>query len=86
MQEQYLLIPPERISKEALHALVEEFILREGTDYGHSEVTLDEKVKRVFKQIDSKRVVIMFSTFTENTTLLRCEEFQKLQKTTPSES
>lgn len=86
VEEQYIQIPPERLPEATLKALIEEFILREGTDYGHSGPTLEEKMQRVYKQIGSNRVVILFSTLTENTTLVSVQEFRKLQKLNPSES
>ena len=37
-------IPAERLSAEVLRAVIEEFILREGTDYGSYEVSLEDKI------------------------------------------
>ena len=50
-QEECLLIPPDRLGKDTLDALIEEFVLREGTDYGHSEYTLIEKKAMVMSQL-----------------------------------
>ena len=36
----YVVVPLDKISDEALHGLINEFILREGTDYGAREFTL----------------------------------------------
>lgn len=40
-------IPPNQLTPEALLGVIDAFILREGTDYGHREFTLDEKRGRV---------------------------------------
>ena len=40
-------IPPDQLTSEALLGVIDAFILREGTDYGHHEFTLDEKRSRV---------------------------------------
>jgi uncharacterized protein YheU (UPF0270 family) len=40
-------IPPDQLTSEALLGVIDAFILREGTDYGHQEFTLDEKRSRV---------------------------------------
>ena len=38
-------IPHNQVPEQTLLAIIEEFISREGTDYGHREYTLDEKVE-----------------------------------------
>ena len=76
--EEFIVVPAERVSADALSALMEEFILREGTDYGHSELSLDDKKKKVQKQLDSGRAKIVYSTLTENTSLMLASELAKL--------
>ena len=78
-KEEYIEVPKDRVSPEALGALMEEFILREGTDYGHSEATLEDKKKKLQKQLESGRATIVFSTLTENTTLMLASELAKLK-------
>ncbi|GAG37370.1 unnamed protein product, partial [marine sediment metagenome] len=70
-------IPAEKISDIALNALMEEFILREGTDYEHSETTLDDKKKNIQKQLEAGLVKIVFSSLTENTTIMLSSELVK---------
>ena len=77
-KEQFIQVPAERISPEALSAILDEFILREGTDYGHSDATLEDKRLKVQKQLSSGRAVIVYSTLTENTTLMLAGELAKL--------
>ena len=55
-----MLIPHRQLSAEALQGLIEEFITREGTDYGEVEVGLAEKVAQVRSQLDSGQAVIVF--------------------------
>ncbi|MCB0362849.1 MAG: YheU family protein [Bdellovibrionales bacterium] len=76
--EEYLEIPRARISSPALSSLIEEFILREGTDYGHTETSLEEKKRVVYKQLDSGRVKIVYSLTTQNTTLILSEDLARL--------
>ena len=66
----YIEIPPEQLSAEVLQALIEEFITREGTDYGVAELSLEQKVSRVKHQLDSGKAVIAFDVATESCTLL----------------
>ena len=37
------IIPIERLSPEAIQGVIEEFILREGTDYGEKETSMETK-------------------------------------------
>ncbi len=40
-------IPMAQLSPEALLGVIDAYILREGTDYGHQEISLDEKRAQV---------------------------------------
>ena len=42
-----LIIPPEELSLSALAGVIEAFVLREGTDYGHRDYSLEEKREAV---------------------------------------
>lgn len=53
-------IPYDLLSKDALRSLVEEFVTREGTDYGHGEWDLERKVEAVMRQIKYGEAVIVF--------------------------
>ena len=53
-------IPWEDLSAEALGSLIEEFITREGTDYGVREAPLEEKVRQVRRQLQADEAVIVF--------------------------
>ena len=55
-----MIIPPETLQVETLRALIKEFILREGTDYGLKEYTLEEKIAQIQKQLNRKEVFIVF--------------------------
>jgi len=44
-------VPLEELSAELLRSVVESFVLREGTDYGERELSLDDKVARVIRQL-----------------------------------
>ncbi|MBF0143070.1 MAG: YheU family protein [Magnetococcales bacterium] len=57
-------IPYNRLSPEALRGIVEEFVNREGTDYGAVEVPLETKVAQVMDQIRKGLVVIRYDPVT----------------------
>ena len=54
--EESLIVPPEKLSEEVLVNIVKEFVLREGTDYGAQEMTLDTKIQHVMSQIKKKKL------------------------------
>lgn len=47
-----------QLAAEVLRCLVEEFVTRDGTDYGTIERTLDEKVAAVMRQLEAGELVI----------------------------
>jgi len=55
-----MLIPHEQLSAEALNNLIEEFVTRDGTDYGEEEAPLSEKILQVLRQLQQGDVVILF--------------------------
>jgi uncharacterized protein len=63
-------IVPDRLSAEALHGLVAEFVSRDGTDYGVRERSLEEKVAQVMKQIERREVRIFFDPLTSTTNIV----------------
>lgn len=73
-QPQGIVVPYERISEEALSGLIDEFILREGTDYGAQEVPLETKHKQVLKQLQSGRAFVVFDPVLESCSILRKED------------
>ena len=49
--EDMITVPLDQLSESALLGVVDAFILREGTDYGHQDYTLDEKRQRVIAML-----------------------------------
>ena len=69
-----MIIPYEQISAQALRGLVEEFITREGTDYGELEVDLATKVEQVMAQLQSGEIAITFDEASETVTLTPADQ------------
>jgi len=63
-------LAPDQLSPSALRGLVEEFITREGTDYGRAEWTLEEKVAQVFRQLDCGEARIVFDLELESASIV----------------
>jgi len=74
-------IPFQRLGNDILQAIIEEFILREGTDYGFREADFESKVAQVHQQLASGEIVITFDPKTDNCTLLTRHQFQRSKGT-----
>lgn len=61
-----VVIPHRELSAEALRGVLESFVLREGTDYGEREVSLDQKVAQVLRQLERGEAQIVFDTVLES--------------------
>ena len=59
-QPEPIVIPHRELSPEALRGVMESFVLREGTDYGEREVSLDQKVAQVLRQLERGEAQIIF--------------------------
>jgi uncharacterized protein YheU (UPF0270 family) len=70
-------IPAERLNTEIMTAIIEEFILREGTDYGAHEVDFASKISQVKALLEAGEVTITFDPKTENCTLLTRQQFRR---------
>lgn len=66
-------IPYDQLSSEALHGVIEEFVTRDGTDYGKTEVPVEIKIGQVLEQIKSGEAVIVFDQKFETCTILRSD-------------
>jgi uncharacterized protein YheU (UPF0270 family) len=63
-------IPPERLSPEALESVIDDYVLREGTDYGHADVPIETKRERVRAELAAGTAVITFDPETESCTIV----------------
>lgn len=63
-------IPHEMLSAEALRGVIDEFIGREGTDYGHRDFTIEEKRAAVIQALVRGQAVVTFDPVSETTTLI----------------
>ena len=59
------MVPYTELSEDALRGVVESFVLREGTDYGEREFSLDQKVEHVLRQLRRGEARIVFDPATE---------------------
>jgi len=65
-----LIIPFRSLSQEALYGVLDEYIGREGTDYGMAQQTLAQKRLRLLDQLESGQAVISYDPISETTSLI----------------
>lgn len=78
-----VLVPPIEVpfaslSAEAQEGVLNEFIYREGTDYGAVEASLERKQADIVRQIERGDVKLVFDPSSETVTLITAREWKKL--------
>jgi uncharacterized protein YheU (UPF0270 family) len=68
---QTVVVPHTELAADVLHAVVESYVLREGTDYGEKEYSLDDKVAHVVNQLKRGDAQIVFDPETETVSIVR---------------
>ena len=76
-----MIIPLEQINEDTLTAIIEEFILREGTDYGVIDASKADKITQVKLQLQQGSAVIVYSELHESVNILPREQFDNEEKT-----
>lgn len=66
-------VPHDELSAEALRAVIESFVLREGTDYGERDIAHDAKVAQVMRQLERGEARILFDPLDSSITIVRIE-------------
>ncbi|WP_193051262.1 YheU family protein [Pseudoalteromonas undina] len=74
-----MIIPFEQLDKDTLYNLIESYVLREGTDYGEQEFSIESKVAQVNQQLKSGEAMVFFSEPHESVTIISKNEFKALQ-------
>ena len=64
-----MLIPYTKLSEESLRAIIEEYITREGTEYGVKEYSFEQKIEQIRQQLLQGEIKINFDTETETCNL-----------------
>ena len=75
---EFVMVPPERLSADALQALLEEFASRDGTDYGERERTLEEKFGQLRSQLHTGDLQLLYDVDSEQWDLLPRQQAELL--------
>ena len=63
-------IPYQELKTETLESLIESFILREGSDYGDGEFSLQDKVDHIHAQLKGGKAVIVYDLEMESCSII----------------
>ncbi len=75
-----LVIPQDQLSADTLDALIEAFVLREGTEYGEQDISLSDKVAQVKLQLEADQLVILYSELHESVDIITRQQWRQLVK------
>lgn len=68
------VIPVNQLSAEALRGVIEEFISRNGTDYGETEASLETNFQQVKHKLESGSAVLVFDDEGETTNVFLADD------------
>jgi uncharacterized protein YheU (UPF0270 family) len=71
---EYTPIPFDQLSKDALQGVIEEYINREGTDYGHIEFSFEQKCEQVLSLIHSGKAQIVFDHQSQTVSIINRDQ------------
>lgn len=69
-----MIVPWEEIADDTLERLLEEYVSRDGTDYGEVEVSISRRVQQVREALRRRQLVVWFDEASESATLLAREQ------------
>lgn len=71
-------VPWQEIPAETLGNLIEEFVTRDGTDYGETEIPLTTRVEQVRRQLRRGEAVVWFDETTESVSIFSRRQLQEM--------
>jgi len=71
-----MIIPFKDLNTETLNSIIKEFVLREGTEYGAEDISIDEKVEQVIQQLTVGTAVLVYSELHETVNIIPTDQFK----------
>ncbi|MGB0936999.1 MAG: YheU family protein [Colwellia sp.] len=72
-----MIIPYKELPSETLEAIIEAFILQEGTEYGEIDVSKNDKIAQVKMQLSAGTAVLVYSELHESVNIMPAEQFNQ---------
>ena len=70
-----MIIPYSALSEDTLHALIEDFVTRDGTDYGDIEMSTQVKADHLLALIKTGDLLITYNDETESCGLVSKDQY-----------
>ena len=72
-----MIIPYDKLSTEALQALIEEFVTRDGTDTGYDKKSLVNDMAMIKRQLKKGDAVIVYDNSTKSCNIVPRDHLEK---------
>jgi len=69
-----IIVPWKDLPPDTLTNLIEEFVTRDGTDYGDQEIPTSTKVEQVRNQLKKQEAFVVFDEVTESVSVMGKEQ------------
>ncbi len=66
LNSRHMIIPYQQLSADALQSLLEDFVTRDGTDYGQEEMSMQQKVAQLLTQLKKGELLISYNDATQS--------------------
>lgn len=70
-----MIIPIDDLEPATLTAVIEQFVLSEGTDYGESVYSLEQKVAHVRAQLENGTALLVYSDLYQTVNIITHHEY-----------
>ena len=66
-----MIIPYNKLSEDALQSLIDDFVTHNGSDYGHDEISRQEKAAQLLAVLKTDKMLISYDEETQSCGLVR---------------
>jgi uncharacterized protein YheU (UPF0270 family) len=80
-----MIIPIADLTQETLLNIIEGFVLREGTEYGEADVSLEDKVQQVLAQLTLGDVLLVYSELHETVNIIPKQQLGEFERSETQE-
>ncbi len=70
--EEGVEVPYEQLEPETLQNLIQEFVTRDGNDWGDVDGALENKVGQVMQQLRNRKAIVVFDLKSETANIVIC--------------
>lgn len=72
LREEGIEVPCERLDPATLRNLIQEFVTRDGADWGEAGGALEDKVSQVLRQLRNRKVKVVFDLQSQTANIVVC--------------